>query len=187
MFSSIPRRTIPLVVPLLLAGLAACGRSSTGSSVLDPTEIAGDYRVCTLIFAPDGGIPDTVNILARMDTTVSTPRLEIGGTPQRQYSLLYRLADGGTTQSLSGTYATGPRDVQLVLGTQPQVRRLLLPERLSLEYSEERVLSHMEVAGSYIVARSDYEALKGQSFPALRDEFPGRLSARFVRWGTACS
>lgn len=181
---SIPRAFV--LVPLL-AGIAACGDGGTGPELLQPEQIAGDYRVCELTFTPSGTVPAPADILAAMDTTAGLPRLEIGGTSQRPFSFLYRRAGGGTTQSISGTYSTGPRDVQLNIGSGTSARQLLLPERLFLDFDEAaRAFEVSEFQQTHSVARADYEALTGRQEPNINPTIVGRLTGRFVAWGTPC-
>lgn len=171
----------------LTLGIAACGDGGTGPAVITPEEIAGDFRVCELVFAPVDAPADTINILTRLDTAVSAPRLEILANPvERPFSLVYRRAGFGT-QTLSGRYATGARDVQLSINATTERTRLLMPERLNLEYVNGQTLRTFESPATYNVNRSDFEALKGQTRQIYRDQFAGRLTARFVRVPGTCS
>lgn len=179
------------VVTVLATGAAACGGGggTEPTEVLQPEQVAGDYRFCEFVFTPDGGVPGEVDVLARMDTAGALTRLEIGGNPGlRQFSLLYRMLEpGATTQSVSGTYTTGPQDLQLNLGTAATARRLLLPERLNLEFNTQaRSFTSSEGQASYQVNKSDYEILRGQQFPAVRDQFTGQARIRFVHRSSSC-
>jgi hypothetical protein len=180
-----------VAVSVLLVGAAACGDSGGGiePELLLPDQIAGNYRICEMVFVPEGGLPEPANIAAALDTAAAVSRLEIGSSGAlRQFSLLYRMNDGGTTQVLQGSYTTGARHVDLTLGTAATARRLLLPERLRLDYDVASAsFAVTQEQPAYEIAKTDYETLTRRQLPAaIRDRFSGRLTARLVVASAPC-
>jgi hypothetical protein len=177
------------LLTLFALGLTACGRDGTGPGRgLAPEVVGGDYRICELQFIPAGSVPAPANILAALDTVSLIPRLEIGRTDLRQFSLLFRRPGGGTTQSIPGAYTTGAQSVQLNLGGIAAARQLLLPESITLDFDDAaRSLTVSAAQPQYSVARTDYEMLVGRQEPNINPNILGRLSARFVAMNRTCN
>jgi len=188
MLRFIPRRSIPLVVPLLLAGLAACGRSSTGSSLLTPEEVGGVYSICSLTFTPAGPGRPVLDLRAVMDTTprpgLPLPQVRLSST-RYEYVLEYVPPGDFLERQFRHTYRTGPRTVMLDFA-EPQVvmSALLLPPNLELSYSQSpRSLRITDLYREHRVPRADYQRLAGIEDPNLAEQVVGTLSGEFVSGG----
>lgn len=171
-----------LAVFSLLPLAAACGGDGTGAAGLSPEQVAGDYRVCSLAFSPEGSAPPAVDIRAALDTAAT--RLEI--LQSRQFGLVYKQPTL-PTRTVTGAYVTGQTDMRLDLPATQEARALLLPDRLFLDVNTQtRNLTVSEAQASYTVRKADYEALTGRSEPNITNDIRGRLTGRFVPQNASC-
>ncbi|HEX5521672.1 MAG TPA: hypothetical protein VFX29_08230 [Longimicrobiaceae bacterium] len=176
-------RFTPAAALIPALALAACGDSGTGPDRLTRDDIGGDYAVCSLAFAPSGDYPPAVDLLATLETPQNT-QLQLAKTSD-QFSLLFRLKDGGVTRSLSGTYQLGSDGVTLSFSNAADARAvLLLPQRVALRFDTgPKRLTSRENATAYIIPKSEVERVSKQSYPNAKDQIDGTLSASFSAGG----
>ena len=180
-------RFVPAAALIPALALAGCGDSGTGVERLARDDVAGDYAVCTLAFTPAGDYPPAVDLLATLDAPAST-QLQLART-SNQFSLLFRLKDGGVTRSLSGTYQLGVDRITLAFSNAADARAvLLLPQRVALGFqASPKQLTSFGDAPTYVVPKSEVERVSKQSYPNAKDQIDGRLTARFSATGCGAS
>jgi hypothetical protein len=188
MYSFPVRSALAALVPLLVLGAAACGRSGTGSSILTPSDVGGVYAICSLTFTPAGPGRPPLDLRAVMDTTpragLPTPQLRLSST-RYEFVLEYVPPGDFVERQFRHTYRTGPRTVMIDFPDPAQVMAaLLLPPSLEMEYRESpRSLRITDAYREHRVPRADYQRLAGIEDPNLADPVLGTLSGQFVSGG----
>ena len=171
-------RTASLLVLAAMA-TAGCGDSS-GPSRLTATDVGGTYQICSLVFTPEGGTPPAVDILAAATQPGGVRELRVGQTGS-QFQLEYTRKGDVIRPRIEGTYSTSTRGITLIPSS-GEFAALLLPSRIEADF-QASTRSLVISSPSYQVTRTNYEALSGQRFPTVRDQFNGTLAGRFSQSG----
>ncbi|MBV9774841.1 MAG: hypothetical protein JO040_12885 [Gemmatimonadetes bacterium] len=171
--------------PALLAALAGCGDDGTGTRALTPDEVGGNYRICSLVFTPEGGFPAAVDIRAAAmntgaDATVP-PRLTLSRV-QNEFEVEYTPRTDVLPRRLGHVYSTSDETVTLEFDAAANaMTSLLLPPRLELTFQESpRELRISSAHARHLVSKADYEFLAGRSYPNVAPQVVGELSGRFA-------
>lgn len=171
--------------PVLAAVLAGCGDDGTGARDLDPDEVGGNYRICSLVFTPEGGFPPAVDIrAAAMDTSAGAtvpPRLTLSRA-RGEFELEYTPRTDVLPRRLGHAYTTGAETVTLSFDpTGSAMASLLLPPKLELTFrAEPRELRISGAHARHLVSKGDYEYFAGRSYPNVASQVVGELSGRFT-------
>jgi len=184
-----PLSVLARAVPLLAAAVVipACSDGGTNVQRLTPSQVQGVYNVCTLRFAPSQGALPTADILATVVNTTppapkQPPSLTLSGQAY-QYQLVYTRRSDNFLQQLNGSVDLGQTNVVTDFPDESQsdiVRELLLPEALTLTFTDSPRRLTAASGFTYDVRRSDYARAAGISETNLADRINGTLTATFA-------
>lgn len=166
----------------LLAFAAACDDDSSGPRRLAADEVAGSYRVCSLVFDPDGNAFAPVDVretaFESSNAELPAPTLAVNpnGTAQLQY-----VRKGQFSINLNpARYTTRSQGVSLSFDRPTEAQSLLLPGRLELAFTATpKALDVASTQSAYTVSYADYARLTGTTDPNAPQILTGRLSGRF--------
>ena len=164
-----------------LPALAACGGDGgTGAPPLTPSDVGGEYRLCSLTFTPDGGSPPPLDIRgAVMDTSAANaPVLRVGKTVA-SFELEYLKKNDVLRPRFEGSYSTRSDAISLSFSGSDVTQTLLLPQKLTLTYHGGPRRFDIVGYSFYSVSRTDFERVSGKSYPNARDQISGTLTGSF--------
>lgn len=187
---SLPRaRALALGAALLATAACDGDGGGTGPDRLTSAETQGVYQVCSLRFVPSQQILPAADLLQRVIQTAPpqgkpTPSLTLSGTAP-QFELVYTRKSDNFLQLYRGTLGYSESAVSVDFGSASGaiVRELLLPQILTLSFTD--TPRRLATAGSavYSVARADYARAAGTTEENLAERINGRLAATFAVGG----
>lgn len=182
-----PLPKLALVLPLLAAALAACGKGGTDVPRLTPAEVAGVYNICSLRFIPLQGALPAANLLQSVINVTppapkQPPSLTLSGT-QSQFQLVYTRKSDNFLQTVTGGvhFYTGEIAIDFPDPDQSEiVRELLLPTQLWLGFTATPSRLGTSTSLTYSVRRADYARAAGITEEGLQQSITGQLTATFA-------
>lgn len=165
----------------LLPALAACGDDGPSTPRLTADQVAGQYASCALTFTPDGGTIAPVDIrdaVFELGNPTFVPRIAVDAN--RTFALQYY--QKGTTRlgEQVGTYSLSTNSLQATFTDANKAKtELLLPQRVTLNYTASPKRLTIASGETYTVTRADYARLKGVAETNLPSTISGSLSGSF--------
>lgn len=169
-------RALALAAVAALA-TAACGDDSPTEPVLSGAQVAGTYQLSEIRFDPQGSLPE-VDLLGRIELQNPALQLTSGGVAQ----LTFRDPETNLLVSVNGTYATTPSAVRVDFGQGNQYARLLLSQKMTLEFQSQQTttLTFEDETGSVGRARL-LELVPEFEGEQLLDPVPGAFRVVFQK------
>ena len=183
---SLPRaRALALGAALLATAACDGDGGGTGPDRLTSAETQGVYQICSLRFVPTGTLAPADLLQEAIQTAPPqgkpAPTLTLSGTAA-EFELVYTRKSDSFLQLLRGTLGYSESSVSVNFGSASGaiVRELLLPQILTLSFTD--TPRRLATSGSavYSVARADYARAAGTTEENLAERINGRLAASFA-------
>lgn len=165
--------TLPALA--LLAGVSACGDSSTEPEGLDLSLVVGTYDLAALRFDPQGSLPDTDVV-----PTLGQNNVQLILTDSRTAQVVYQDPITNVFTTIQGTFRTTETGVRIDFASNSSYRELLFSRRMEFVLTG-TTLGFDDEAPDGVQRARLVELVPAWEGEQLLDPTPGRLRVTFTR------